>query len=107
MLINHKGENMNSYLMLGQYTEKGISEIDETQDRIKRFKDSCQKEGVKVTAYFMLMGRYDVACILEAPNPEVVAKIALLLGKVGNVRTETLPAFNDREQIELVGQLNR
>jgi uncharacterized protein with GYD domain len=53
----------------------------------------------------MLMGRYDVACVLEAPNANVVAKIALVLGNRGNVRTETMCAFTDKEQIDLVSKL--
>jgi uncharacterized protein with GYD domain len=33
--------------------------------------------------------------ILEAPNAETVTAIGLSVGKLGNVRTETLPAFDN------------
>ena len=96
---------MANYLMLGRFTEKGMNSIQESSERIKKFRDLCETEGAKVVSYHMLMGRYDVACVLEAPNANVIAKIALVLGKRGNVRTETMCAFTDKEQIDLVSKL--
>lgn len=97
---------MSHYLMLGHYTDKGMIGIQESAERIKRFKELCQEEGAKVISYYMLMGRYDVACVIDAPSPDVAAKIALILGKRGNVRTETMCAFTDKEQMDLVAKLS-
>ena len=96
---------MAHFLMLGKYTEKGMNGIRESGDRIKRFKELCLEEGAKVISYYMLMGKYDVACIIEAPNADTAAKIALVVGKRGNVRTQTFCAFTEQEQVSLVGKL--
>ena len=41
----------------------------------------------------------------EAPNDETVAKIALALGSLGNVRTESFRAFKEDEYREIVSAL--
>ncbi len=96
---------MAHYLMLGKYTEKGMNGIADSADKIKRFKELCLEEGAKVVSYYMLMGKYDVACIIEAPNADAMARIALVVGKRGNVRTQTLCAFTEQEQITMTGRL--
>lgn len=97
---------MPTFMMLGRYTDKGLSGIHESPERIKKFKDLCETEGAKLISYYMLMGKYDVVSMVEAPNAEVMAKIALVLGKKGNVRTQTYCAFTEKEQINLTGKLH-
>jgi uncharacterized protein with GYD domain len=49
---------------------------------------------VDVKAFYWTLGSYDMVSILEAPNVETVTALALSVGKLGNVRTETLTAFD-------------
>ncbi len=51
------------------------------------------------------MGSYDVVSIWEAPSDEAMAKAALVIGSVGNVRTTTLKAFGESELRQIVGSL--
>lgn len=97
---------MANFMMLGHYTDKGMNSIQDSAERIKRFKDLCETEGAKLISYYMLMGKYDVACVIEAPNADIVAKIALVLGQKGNVRTETMCAFTEKDQINMVSKLS-
>lgn len=96
---------MATYLMLGKLTEKGMSTIQDSTERMKRFKEIVQGEGAKVVSFYLLMGKYDIACIIEAPTPEVMAKLALIVGKRGNVRAQTLLAFNEKEHDALIAKL--
>jgi len=96
---------MSTYLVLGKFTEQGITTINENPERVKRFKEIAQAEGAKVISYYLLMGKYDVACVLEAPSPEVMAKLALIVGKRGNLRTLTMMAFNENEHNNLIAKL--
>lgn len=96
---------MATYLVLGKFTDKGISTIEESPERIKRFKEIAQGEGAKVISWYLLMGKYDVACIIEAPTPEVMAKLDLIVGKRGNLRTLTMVAFNEKEHEALISKL--
>ena len=45
----------------------------------------------------MTMGRYDLICVVEAPDDQTAAKALLQLGSLGNVQTETLKAFTEDE----------
>ncbi len=93
---------MAHYLMLGKYTDKAMESISESGDRIKKFKELCQEHGGKVISHYLLMGKYDVACFIDAPNAETMAKIALVVGNRGFVRTQTFCAFTEQEQMEMV-----
>ena len=93
---------MAHFLMLGKYTDKALETIDESGERIKRFKELCQEEGGKVVSHYLLMGKYDVACVIEAPDAQAMAKIALVVGNRGFVRTQTLCAFTEKEQMDMV-----
>ncbi len=93
---------MATFLMLGKYTDKAMETIGESGERLKKFKELCQGEGGKVISHYLLMGKYDVACVIEAPNAETMAKIALVVGNRGFVRTQTFCAFTEKEQMEMV-----
>lgn len=98
---------MNTYLVLAKITEKAFSKIEEHPERVKRFKEIAQGEGAKVIALYLLMGKYDIATIIEAPTPEIMTKLSLIVGKRGNVQTITLPAFTEKEQNELIAGLKK
>ncbi len=51
------------------------------------------------------MGEYDIVIVVDAPNDETVAKISLMLGSKGNVRTQTSRAFNEAEYRKLIASL--
>ena len=58
-----------------------------------------------MVAYYLTMGRYDAVVISEAPDDETVAKLALAAAGRGNVRTETLRAFDENEAKKLAAEL--
>ena len=51
------------------------------------------------------MGRYDMVVIGDAPDDESAAKLALLVGSGGSVRTETLKAFSEDEYRNIIAAL--
>jgi len=61
--------------------------------------------GAELKEFYLVMGRYDIILVTEAPNDETVAKIALALGSLGNVRTESFRAFKEDEYREIVSSL--
>ena len=54
----------------------------------------------------MLMGQYDMAIVIEAPDDATVARINLALGSKGSVRTETSRAFSEEEYRKIVSGLS-
>jgi uncharacterized protein with GYD domain len=49
---------------------------------------------VKVLAQYVLMGPYDFVNILEAPDNQTVAKVAVELGARGTLECLTVPAIS-------------
>ena len=88
---------METYIVLGSFTQQGIAAIKESPDRINAAKQAVEKAGGKWIAWYLTMGRYDMVVIAEAPNAQTVATIMLAIGALGNVRTETLRAFSAEE----------
>ncbi len=96
---------MATYLMLFRRTPQGIQNMKEAPARVEAAKDLCRSLGGEVKQFYCLMGRYDSAFTLEAPNDETATKIALAIGSRGNVQTETLRAFTEPEFKQMIAGL--
>ncbi len=96
---------MPTYITLVNYTQKGIENVKESPQRLEAAKQAFQGMGAKLKEFYLVMGRYDIILVSEAPNDETVAKIALTLGSLGSVRTESFRAFKEDEYREIVASL--
>ena len=85
---------MGIYVMLTNLTDEGRKTIRENPERIREVNKEVEAMGVKVLAQYVLMGPYDFINILEAPNNETIAKMAVELGARGTVKTLTVPAMS-------------
>lgn len=54
---------------------------------------------------YLTMGRYDLVCVLEAPDDETLAVGMLTLGSQGNISSETLRAFDESEYRKIIGAI--
>jgi uncharacterized protein with GYD domain len=97
---------MATYVSLVRYTDQGIRNVKQSPERLDAAKKAFQAGGGELKQFFLLMGKYDLMIIAEAPNDEVAAKVTLTLGSLGNVRTETFRAFPEQEFRKLVGSLS-
>ena len=96
---------MASYIMLFNYTAHGLEKVMESPTRVEAAKKLCRDLGGEVKQFFGLMGRYDTMFILEAPDDETAAKIAVAISRRGNVRSETLRAFTETEFRQIMSAL--
>jgi len=96
---------MAKYISLVKYTAKGVENIKESPNRLDAVKQLCESMGAKVEGFYLTMGRYDLILIVDAPNPETVAKIVLTTTSGGAVSTETLPAFPEEEYRKIISEL--
>src|SRR5215470_9132178 len=92
---------MATFIVLSHFTDQGIRGVKESPKRAAAFKAAAKKAGVTVKAFYWTLGRYDMVSILEAPNTETITALGLSIGKLGNVRTETLRAF-DKEGMDAI-----
>ncbi len=96
---------MATYIMLINYTEQGIRNFEESPKRQEVTREMARKFGVEVKDIYLTMGIYDFVAVAEAADDQAVAKLALSLGALGNVRTTTLRAFTEAEFRDIAGGL--
>ncbi|MEJ2008221.1 MAG: GYD domain-containing protein [Acidobacteriota bacterium] len=97
---------MATYLMLFSFTQQGIERIKEIGARIEAAKKVIQQKGGKVQTFYAILGsEYDTLFILTAPSEEKVAEMALAIGMLGNVRTQTHRLFSEEEVGNIVTAL--
>ena len=86
---------MPTYIALMKWTGQGITNVNASPLRLDVGRKAFKKVGVKIKDTFLTMGRYDLVCVLEAPDDETYATAMLTLGAQGNLQTETLKAFTE------------
>ena len=96
---------MATYIVLNSWTQRGIEQVKESPARLDAAKQAAQAMGAEIKAFYLVMGRYDMVIVAEAPDDETVAKLALATGAQGTVRTETLRAFTEEEYRKIIGSL--
>ena len=82
-----------------------IENIKESPSRFDAFKQLCESMGARVEGFYLTMGLYDLLVIVDAPDPETVAKIILATASRGAVSTETLQAFTEEEYRKIIAAL--
>jgi uncharacterized protein with GYD domain len=89
---------MAKYVLLLQYTDQGIRGIKDTTKRAAVFRgEIADKFGVKVSELLWTLGQYDMVVLADAPNDEAMAACSLSVAKLGNVKVQTLRAFQASE----------
>ena len=96
---------MPGYVMLMKYTQKGIADLKGSPERIKQAKAALEKLGGRMVGVWVTMGQYDLVGIADLPNDEAAAIMALSLGSLGNVTTQTMRALSEDEFAEVVAKL--
>ncbi len=96
---------MATYVSLVRYTEQGIRNIKDSPARLDAARKMFESIGGSLKQFYLAMGKYDIVIISEAPDDETAAKLALSLGALGNVRTETMRVFSEPDYRKIVGSL--
>jgi uncharacterized protein with GYD domain len=92
------------YLMLSTVGPDGMATLRENPQRLKAVNAEVETMGVRVVSQWALLGPYDFATILEAPDEKIVALVALTLGARGTLKTKTLTAIPIDEFIDAVSE---
>ncbi len=96
---------MPSYLVLANWTEQGIRNVKDSPQRLDAFKQAAEAAGGRLIFFYMTMGQYDLAALVEVPDDHTFARLALNLGSQGNIRSTTLKAFTEDEYRSITGSL--
>ena len=95
---------MARYISLLKFTEQGAKAIKKSTARAREFNAAAAKAGVKIEGEYWTVGPFDGMLILSGPNEQAVLRAVADLGALGNVRTQTLQAFNEQEFEAIVGK---
>jgi uncharacterized protein with GYD domain len=84
---------MPAFLMLSTVGPDGATTLTENPERLKAVNAEVEAMGVKVVAQWALLGQYDFATVLEAPDEMTMARVSLVLGSRGTLKTLTMAAI--------------
>ena len=96
---------MATYVALVNFTDQGIRQIRQTTERAKGLVNIATKLGIKIKDIYWTMGAFDAVFTAEAPDEESMTALALSMGSIGNIRTQTLRAFSAEEMNKILGKL--
>ncbi len=82
------------FISLVKYTEQGLRDIQQTTSRAAAFRKCAKGAGIKITELLWLTGRFDGLIVFEAADVETASALMLQLSILGNINTETMPAFD-------------
>jgi uncharacterized protein with GYD domain len=85
---------MSVYLMLTTLTDTGRKALQDDPEILKEINKEVEYSGVKILTQYALLGQFDFVNIVEAPNNETVAKLAIRLSAKGTTQTLTLAAIS-------------
>ena len=96
---------MATYVILANFTDKGVHAAKDTIDRADKFKAMAANASVTVKDMLWTIGTFDVVTICEAADDETVTALSLSIAARGNVRTQTLRAFTSAEMSKILGKM--
>ena len=96
---------MAKYVLLMQFTDQGIRKVKDTTKRAAAFSKAAGKFGVKISEILWTLGAYDLVMVAEAPDDEAMAACSLGVARLGNVKIQTLRAFQASEVDALLAKL--
>lgn len=86
-------------------TDQGRRGIKDTPKRVQAARDLAKQMGAEIKHVWFTSGDTDIVTVVDAPNGDVVAKMVLALGSLGNVVTRTNRAWPEAEFLKLVSEL--
>ncbi len=93
---------MPRYVGLINWTDQGIRNYRDTVRRVEEGRAAAEQLGVRILDVYWTLGRFDIVVVSEAPDDEAATAFLLQLASLGNVRTETLRAFNADEMSRII-----
>lgn len=96
---------MATYITLVKWTDQGARDVKGTVQRVGEFRADLERRGGKLLSIYWTQGQYDLVATFEAPDAQTATAAMLADCSVGNVRTETFPAFSESEMTSILQKL--
>lgn len=99
------GVQMPTYMTLIKYTQQGVENMKDSPNRLDTAKELFKSMDGEIKSFYLAMGRFDAVVIAEGPDDETATKLAMTIGAVGSIRTETFRVFTEDEYRVLISEL--
>lgn len=84
---------MGAYVVLTRLTPEGAASLRADPGRVAAVEARVRALGARVRANYALVGEYDFATVVDAPDNVTVHRIAAEISTIGTVRLDVLPAI--------------
>jgi uncharacterized protein with GYD domain len=91
---------MPKFVMLSTLGPDGSARLRENPERIREVTAEVEAMGVTVLEQFAVLGQWDFLNIIEAPDAESMARVAMSLSARGTLKTMTLPILEIEQFID-------
>ena len=96
---------MKTYVILITFTAQGVQAVQDSPKRAVAFTQFLESSGIKTKGIYWTFGNYDGILLLEAPDEQSMHSAILTLTHAGNVKTETLRAYDAGEMEPLLAKI--
>ncbi|HKU00881.1 MAG TPA: GYD domain-containing protein [Paraburkholderia sp.] len=96
---------MPTYVVLAEFTDQGIRTVKNSAQRATQTAEMAKTFGCEMKQIYWTLGQYDIVTVVEAADESSLMAFGLALGSAGNIRTQTLRAFNKDEFSAMLGKL--
>lgn len=93
---------MSRYVTLIRFTDQGVRALNKSVARAAAFRKAAERDGITVESQVWTAGSCDGVLILSGDEGKILRSLAKLAA-LGNVRTETLRAFDTDEFKSITG----
>ncbi len=93
------------YISLLKWTDRGLRDIRESPQRLEAVKKAYRVGGGALTAFYLVLGKYDVVNIAEFPSDEAYLAALLEVSSRGAVRATTLKTFTEDEYRKIIASV--
>jgi uncharacterized protein with GYD domain len=93
---------MATFMMLSTLGPEGMATLRQSPQRLKEVNTEVEAMGARIVGQWALLGQYDFATILEAPDERTITRVALALGARGTLKTRTMIAVPIDEFLETI-----
>jgi len=98
------GASMPTYVSLINWTDQGIKNFKDSTSRAADFTKLAESSGGRVRELLWTVGEYDIVAVVDYPDDETATATLLRVGSLGNIRSNTLRAFNTEEMDAIIGR---
>jgi uncharacterized protein with GYD domain len=81
------------YILLSNLTDEGWKTIREKPERIREVNKELEGFGVRVISQYAVLGPYDFANVVEAPDNKTIGRVSIELGSRGTIKITSMAAI--------------